>query len=216
MPGTRFGVSQPIIVRKDASAQDGEAPVHFPENLLFAAFIGSLEASFCSDLVRVQAPEEVRRLLAATALAAGDLILGQKVPNRAERDVVGASTTKIVRGTQAFAALVENTNPDIVFKDEEGTGADRMMTPKLKSKIDTLATLVKNEWPGVKLRITEAWDENNEHGPHSVHYEARGADLTTSDRDGAKLGRLGRLAVDAGFEWVFFENSAHVHASVSR
>ena len=149
-------------------------------------------------------------------MADSDLTLGEKVPNKAERDVVGAATTKIVRGTPAFQALVENTNVDIVFKDEEGTGADRMMTPKLKGKLDSLATLVKQEWPGVKLRVVEAWDENNEHGPNSVHYEGRAADLTVFPVDGSKLGRLGRLAVNAGLEWVFFENALHIHASVSR
>lgn len=149
-------------------------------------------------------------------MPADDLKLGEKVPNKAEAAVVGAATTKIKRGTPEFAALVENTNSDIVFKDEEGTGADRMMTTKLQAKLDALAGLVKSEWSGVKLRVTEAWDEDNEHSTNSVHYEARGVDLTTSDIDGSKLGRLGRLAVNAGFEWVFYENAQHVHASMSK
>lgn len=34
--------------------------------------------------------------------------------------------------------------------------------------------------------------------------------------DGGKLGRLGRLAVEAGLEWVFFENRFHVHVSMSK
>jgi len=146
----------------------------------------------------------------------GDLKLHDKVPDKSETDAVGAASTKIVRNTPEFAALVKNENPDIVFKDEEVTGADRMMTSKLKAKVDALATLVKNEWPGIKLRVTEAWDENNEHSTNSVHYEARGVDLTTSDKDGAKLGRLGRLAVNAGFEWVFFEDTSHIHASMKK
>jgi GH24 family phage-related lysozyme (muramidase) len=150
------------------------------------------------------------------APASPSLTLGQKVPNKKEVDVVGAITAKVVRGTPEFAALVENKNPDIVFKDEEKTGADRMMTPKLEAKLKVLADLVKKEWPGQKLRVTEAWDENNEHAANSIHYEGRAADMTVSDRDAAKLGRLGQLAVDAGFDWVWYENALHVHASVAK
>lgn len=148
--------------------------------------------------------------------AAPDLSLGQKVPNKTEAEVVGAATTKIKRDTPEFKALVKNENSDIVFKDEEKTGADRMMSTRLQSKVDALAVLVKSEWPSAKLRIVEAWDENNEHSANSVHYEARGADMTTSDQDAKKLGRLGRLAVQAGFEWVYYEDSKHIHASVGR
>lgn len=150
-------------------------------------------------------------------MESGDpLTLRQKVPNQSEAQTVGAATTKILRGTPEFNALVKNENPAIVFKDEEGTGADRMMTSKLKAKLDALADLVKTEWRGVKLRVTEAWDEDNEHSANSVHYEARGVDITTSDQDGDKLGRLGRLAVDAGFDWVFYENAQHIHASMKK
>lgn len=147
--------------------------------------------------------------------APGDLAPGQKVPDRAERDVVGPATTKIVRGSPEFAALVRNANPAIVFKDEEGTGADRMMTSKLSARLDGLAGAVATEWPGTKLRVTEAWDENDEHGTNSIHYEARAADLTTMPLDASKIGRLGRLAANAGCEWVFHEVS-HIHVSMSK
>ena len=153
---------------------------------------------------------------ASAAALSNELDLGQKVPNDREIDICGPISTKIKRADPEFAALVENQNADIVFKDEENTGADRMMSPRLEAGLGRLAALAVAEWPGVKLRVTEAWDENNEHHGSSLHYEGRAADLTTSPRDGDKLGRLGRLAVDAGLDWVLFEDSSHVHVSVRK
>jgi hypothetical protein len=149
-------------------------------------------------------------------LTSPELALGEKVPASSESAASGAFTAKITRGTPEFNALVVNDNAEIVFKDEEGTGADRHMTSRLKEKLDNLAGFVKVEFPGRRLRVTDAWDENDEHGTNSLHYEGRAADITTDDLDSAKLGRLGRLAVNAGFDWVFYEDAAHVHASVKK
>jgi hypothetical protein len=143
-----------------------------------------------------------------------DLSLGQKVPNKSEGAAVGLPTGKIKKGTTEFDKLKKNANPDIVFKNEEGDDSDRMMTVNLTTAANKLASLVKSEWSGIKLRITEAWDDLDEHSTNSTHYEARAADLSTSDVDQSKLGRLGRLAVNAGFGWVFYEDASHVHASV--
>ncbi|TAX63554.1 hypothetical protein ELI00_37040 [Rhizobium ruizarguesonis] len=154
--------------------------------------------------------------VASAAARAKELVLGEKVPNQSEVNVCGPIIKKIKRGDPEFAILVKNLNGNIEFKDEEGTGADRMMSARLRDGLNRLAAHVGAEWPGVTLRVTEAWDENNEHHGASLHYEGRAADVTTSPRDGDKLGRLGHLAVDAGLDWVFFEDSAHVHVSVKR
>ncbi len=144
------------------------------------------------------------------------LRLGQHIPDVPETEASGALTHPIERHTAGFSRLVRCGDHHILFKDEEKTGADRMMTPRLRSRLERLSRLVREHWKGVDLRVTEAWDENHEHGPRSLHYAGRAADLTTSDLDPGKLGTLARLAVEAGFDWVFYEDESHVHASVRR
>lgn len=145
-----------------------------------------------------------------------DLKPGEKVPNKSETSVCGTIAKKIKRTDPEFKDLVENQNADVVFKDEEGTGADRMMSARLKEKLDVLAGKVKNEWTNVKVRVTEAWDEDNEHAGQSLHYEGRAADLTTDPIAADKLGKLAALAVDSGFDWVWYEDETHVHVSVKK
>ncbi len=144
------------------------------------------------------------------------LAVGQRVPNDTEARVVGAADEPVRRGKETTGRLVSCTDCPFVFKDEERNQSDRLMTPRLRGNLLQLSKLVKQTWPKLELRVTEAWDDRREHGPESVHYEGRAADITTSDQDATKLGALAALAVKAGFDWVFYEDATHVHVSVRR
>lgn len=105
---------------------------------------------------------------------------------------------------------------------------DYLMDPNGAAALTLLQDFVAREWidpytgePASRVRLTEAYDSMIEHSQPSTHYQGRGLDLTldpvpppgTVPRR-AYYGRLARLSVCAGFDYVLFEDNFHVHASI--
>ncbi|XP_067023578.1 protocadherin Fat 4-like isoform X2 [Acropora muricata] len=142
------------------------------------------------------------------------LSLGQRYPDAAEIATCGNIRDIIRRNSARFRKiLVRNTNNEIDFANDDC----RRMTARAKSKIDVLASRVRGRWSNVRLRVILGWtDQTPVDTQKLLHYEGRALRLQTSDRDSSKLRTLAGLAVEAGFDWVYYASSSYIHASVIR
>lgn len=89
---------------------------------VFVLFMLLTSAMGCGPGRGIGGPRRSRRLT--------PLVFKQHVPNVSE-NTLGASGLeegKISRNHDKFKDLETNYNRDIIFKDDEGTGADRVMT----------------------------------------------------------------------------------------
>lgn len=154
-------------------------------------------------------------LLIPHGLTAEEMKVGEKWPGEVESTYSGPSVMS--ESGNGLDDCVKMSGPELpVFKFEEGNFTDVKATAKLCKAILELNSRVIKEWGnGVVLRITEAYDQDSEHATYSLHNEGRAVDVTTSDRDNNKLGKLAYFATKSGFNWVYYEND-HIHASVKK
>jgi hypothetical protein len=115
--------------------------------------------------------------------------------------------------------LIEYHDPTIWWEsDNDGdwdTENDHQIHRDILPALVRLNALVLQE--NATLKVQDAYRAEGIHSPESLHREGRALDLTA---DGMGLARLAQLAVQAGFDWVYYESpkggGAHVHASVTR
>ena len=82
------------------------------------------------------------------------LVYRQHVPNYSERSLAASGLTvgSLDRSDERFRKLVANYNPDVLFKDEENTGADRLMTQVCLKYINCFSKSILIK---VRLRIDD-------------------------------------------------------------
>lgn len=163
------------------------------------------------------------------AEAVGEVALDERL----ERDRAFAALSDLRRSDALRQVEFKNEEvrppaPKAAVDRRNHQDEDYLMDPAAAAALLRLADLVAREWqdpltggPAFRVRVTEGFDSMHEHSARSTHYQGRANDLTlspvpaaTGDARRAYYGRLSRLAVCAGYDYVLFENQAHVHASV--
>ncbi len=165
------------------------------------------------------------------------LTVGQHLPAAGELQTVGAREIAYTHelGQCVLRRMTDNNNirNTVVFKNNDPVpfdNEDMYGDPNIEGPLETLARMVRERSCGtLTLRVTENFDSLREHTGRSTHFEGRGIDLTLAASTpggglpaaGAAIytagyGRLARLASESGFDWAWYENTAHVHADVRR
>ena len=84
-------------------------------------------------------------------------VLGDRYPNRDEFDECRPIQLQLKRTSSKFSATIaQNTNPDINFATTDAS----LMTSRLKSRLDILAALYKEQF-GVNLNVLLTYAESD-------------------------------------------------------
>ncbi|XP_065656896.1 cadherin-related tumor suppressor isoform X2 [Hydra vulgaris] len=127
--------------------------------------------------------------------------------------ISGAIRDVIKRNSPGFRKiLVRNSEPNINFQTEDS----RLMTSRAKQKIDALASLVTSRFDkNIKVVVLKAWtDVVEKEDKVSLHYEGRAFLIRASNNNKTLLSNLMVLAIEAGFDWVYYKYEDSIYLSV--
>lgn len=142
-----------------------------------------------------------------------------------EESTVGSINDYVVPGCPAFDLLVNSTNPLIEYAANSMSGIPRLMTRRLRDKLDLLAATVAGDlrMSGIKIRVRSGYKyPPADPADASLHHEGRALTIQVVNSsnpgspvwDAGLLGRLGRLAAFAGIDWVEYANTDYVFVAV--
>lgn len=99
--------------------------------------------------------------------------LGDRYPNRDEDVEVRPIKLRLKRTSRRFSeTIIRNTNNDLSYANDDA----RLMTSRLKSRLDTLGELYEDEYRGQKLQVLLTYAEENNPDvtdTTSLHYEGQ-------------------------------------------
>uniref|UniRef100_A0A4W3I343 Hedgehog protein n=1 Tax=Callorhinchus milii TaxID=7868 RepID=A0A4W3I343_CALMI len=136
----------------------------------------------------------------------------QYIPNVAEK-TLGASGRyegKITRNSERFKELTPNYNPDIIFKDEEDSGADRLMTQVQQPGLMNLSSL-GHVWKGLKIVLSQAFEEIGANSLPTLRSHKLSIEVSTSQRRRKKKTQAVQTAGEAGNRWMFRISLSRLH-----
>lgn len=97
--------------------------------------------------------------------------LGDRYPNRNETVEVRPIKLRLRRTSRRFSeTIIRNTNNDLDYANDDA----RLMTSRLKSRLDRLGELYEDKYRRQRLRVLLTYAEENNPSvtdPKSLHYE---------------------------------------------
>ena len=97
--------------------------------------------------------------------------LGDRYPDRDEDTEVRPIKLRLKRTSRRFSeTIIRNTNNDLSYANDDA----RLMTARLKSRLDALGELYEDEYRRQKLEVVLTYAEENNSlvtDPNSLHYE---------------------------------------------
>eukprot|EP00048_Salpingoeca_helianthica_P005681 m.90476 g.90476 ORF g.90476 m.90476 type:complete len:1850 (-) comp13693_c0_seq2:27-5576(-) len=139
---------------------------------------------------------------------------------QSDATIVGALSEPAIPGNAAFQQLKLNTNPNISFAPATSTSNPRLMTDRLRRRLDILANLITSTWGSdVQLHVQSAWLNASSPQPNSprdarakplIMFGGRAAFVTARSisqnalaNDPCNMLELARMAFTAGLDFIW-------------